>query len=307
VLWVAKAAFQKGLSAVPRGEGVNYALQRYVTRKLPPPEQRLRWKFSLAVRHLEAFEQHGPRRGVSDALFYEFGAGWDLAVPLSLWALGVERQLLVDVRPNLRLALVNVTLERLERLGAELGQAAGRELRIPEAPVASHGQLEQCFGISYRAPCDARRTGLGSASVDFVFSTDTLEHVPVEDVVPLLRECKRLLRPNGALSAVIDLSDHYSYADSSISRYNFLRYSDRVWRLANSRLQHQNRLRRPDYLEAFEAAGLEVVSEKSWRPEAQLKSLRALQPASRFDGYTFEDLAVQRLRLVARVAGSTEA
>jgi SAM-dependent methyltransferase len=281
---------------------MNYVVQRYVTRKLPAPEGRLRWKFSLAVRHLEAFEREGPRRDISETVLYEFGAGWDLAVPLSLWALGAERQILVDVRPNVRLPLVNVAIERLGRLAEELAEGAGRELRRPPAPVESLDELEGGYGISYRAPCDARRTGLGSGSVDFVFSTDTLEHVRAEDVVPLLRECGRLLRPDGVLSAVIDLSDHYSYADHSISRYNFLRYSDRVWRLANSRLQHQNRLRRPDYLSAFREAGLHVIEETSSRPRGQLESLRALEPAQRFERYTLEDLAVQRLRIVARPA-----
>jgi SAM-dependent methyltransferase len=300
--WVATAALQRGLSAVPSGERINYVVQRYVTHKLPASEGRLRWKFSLAVRHLDAFEREGPRLGIEEAVLYELGAGWDLAVPLSIWTLGAESQILVDVRPNVRIPLVNVAIERLGRLAGELGKGAGRELRRPPGPVGSLDELESLYGISYRAPCDARQTGLRPASVDLVHSTDTLEHVPAEDVVPILRECRRLLRADGVLSTVIDLSDHYSYADTSISRYNFLRYSDRVWRLANSSLQHQNRLRRPDYLSAFREAGLDVVTEKSWRPKGQLESLRALEPAERFERYTLDDLAVQRLRIVARPA-----
>ena len=72
--------------------------------------------------------------------------------------------------------------------------------------------------------------------------------------MPLLAECRRLLRPDGAFSSRIDLSDHFAHFDRSLSPYNFLRYSDRAWGLANSSLLHQNRLRRPDYVRIAELA-----------------------------------------------------
>jgi SAM-dependent methyltransferase len=222
-------------------------------------------------------------------VFYEFGAGWDLAVPLSFWALGVERQILVDRRPNVRVELVNTSIERLARLRAEHG------LRDPGGPIASLEELEARFGIRYLAPRDARATALPAGSVDFVSSTSTLEHVPAEELVPLLAECNRLLRPDGAVSSRIDLSDHYSHFDVSLSPYNFLRFDDRRWRLANSSLLFQNRLRRPDYLASFRAAGLTVVAEKAWRPDEALPG----DLAERFRAYEPEDLAVVGLRLVA--------
>jgi SAM-dependent methyltransferase len=304
--WLAKAAFQKGLSAFPHPERVNYLLQRHVTHKLPPGEDRLRRKFDRGLKHVEAYERHAAAQPFPSASLYEFGAGWDLAIPLTYWMLGAESQFLVDVRENLRLELVNVNLERFTRLAPELEEKHGRTLRIPGLePLRSLEDLEERFGIRYRAPLDARQTGLGSNSVDFVSSTVTLEHVPREDIVSLLRECRRLLRPDGILSALIDLSDHFSQIDPSISRYNFLRYSDRTWSLFNSSLQHQNRMRRPDYLSAFDEAGLEVVSEE---PETagpkQLDALRGLELAERFRSYPFDELAVIRLRLVARAAGN---
>jgi len=171
--------------------------------------------------------------------------------------------------------------------------------------VGSIGELADRFGINYRAPVDARATGLESGSVDFVSSTVTLEHVPREHVIPLLGECVRLLRPDGVVSALIDLTDHYSQIDESISRYNFLRYSDRAWRRINSNLQHQNRMRRPDYLAAFAEAGLEIVWEKSMAGgEAHIASLRKLDLAERFRAYPFDELAVARMRVVARPKGA---
>ena len=299
---MAKAAFQKALSVLPHPERINYVLQRHVTHKLPPAEERLRRKFDRGLKHIEAYERHGPGRPISEAALYEFGAGWDLAIPLTFWMLGADQQELVDVRPNLRLELVDVNLERLARLAPELEQKYERGLRKPDpTPLGSLDELESRFGIRYVAPVDARSTGFESGSVDFVSSSVTLEHVPREDVVPLLRECVRLLRPDGIVSALIDLSDHFSQIDASISRYNFLRYSDRAWGRINSSLQHQNRMRRPDYLSAFDEAGLEIVWEKSMvGGEAQIAALKKLDLADRFRVYPFDELAVVRMRVVAR-------
>ena len=287
--WLAKAFLQKGLSVLPQAERANYLLQRHVTRSLPGPEAGFGRRFERAARHVEAYAEHGPERALGEAVFYEFGAGWDLAVPLSLWALGVERQVLVDRRPNVRAELVNTSIERLGRLAVEHG------LRSPGGPIVTVEELEPRFGIRYVAPLDARATGLPAGSVDFVTSTSTLEHIPQGDLVPLLAECRRLLGSDGAVSSRIDLSDHFSHFDHSLSPYNFLRYSDRTWSLVNSDLLHQNRLRRPDYVSAFERAGLTVVGERPWRPNVPLPE--DLDP--RFRDYDPEDLAVARLRIVA--------
>jgi SAM-dependent methyltransferase len=287
--WLAKAFLQKSLSALPQAERANYLLQRHVAHSLPGSEAGFRRRFERAERHVQAYREQGPPRPLSEAVFYEFGAGWDLAVPLSFWALGVERQILVDLRPNARTDLVNTSLERLGHLAAERG------LRAPGGPVASVAELEPRFGIRYLAPQDARATGLPAGSVDFVTSTSTLEHVPEEELVPLLAECRRLLRPDGAVSSRIDLSDHFSHFDDSVSPYNFLRYSERRWSLVDSKLLHQNRLRRSDYVSAFEQAGFEVVSERPWRPGVELPD----DLDEKFRGYDPDDLEVVRLRLVA--------
>lgn len=300
--WLAKAALQKGMSALPASERVNYLFQRHVSRSLPASEAALRRKFDRAAAHLRAYEEHGPGKPLSEAVLYEFGAGWDLAVPLSYWALGVERQLLVDIHANLRLELVNSALERLRTLAPELGAAAGRELRVPDR-MSSTAELEPRFGIAYVAPRDARATGFDAKSVDLVTSTNTLEHIPARDIPPILRECRRLLRPDGVFSSRIDLADHYSYFDRGLSPWNFLRYDDARWRWLNSDLLYQNRLRRPDYLGAFAEAGLGIVDEVASRPDdAGLAELARLELADRFRGYALDDLAVTALVLVARPA-----
>ncbi|MFL5921467.1 MAG: class I SAM-dependent methyltransferase [Gaiellaceae bacterium] len=299
--WLAKAALQRGLGALPQGERLNYFFQRRVLRSLPAGEAALRRKFSRALQHLGVYREHG--RGVrpAEATFYEFGAGWDLAIPLAYALLGVGRQVLVDIRPSARLELVNDSLASLERLRPGLEAEAGSELRPLGRPLGSLDELESRFGIRYVAPCDARDTGLPDGSIEFASSTDTCEHIPEDDLASIFRETRRLLRPGGAFSCRIDLQDHYAYFDRSISRYNFLRFSDGTWRLANSPLHFQNRLRSPDYLRLVREAGLELASTTPSGPsEEGLAELELLPLAPRFRGYAPEELGVTVLSFVAR-------
>src|ERR671936_784164 len=271
--WVVKAALQRALGLLPQGERLNYLFQRHVSRSLPGGEPVVRRKLARARQHLDAFG-----RPAGDAVFYEFGAGWDLAIPLAYAALGVGKQVLVDIRPSARVELVNENLGAFRRLSDELEQEAGRELRRLPERIDSLSELDGQLGIAYLAPRDARATGLADGSVDFVSSTDTCEHIPEGDLAGIFAECHRLLRPGGAFSCRIDLADHYAYFDRSLSRYNFLRFPDRAWNLVNSPLHFQNRSR---------AQGLE--------------ELRRLPLAPRFrDGYTPEELGVTVLSFVGR-------
>lgn len=299
--WLAKAALQRGLGALPQGERLNYVFQRRVLRSLPAGDAALRLKFSRALQHLGVYRDHAPEVPPERATFYEFGAGWDLAIPLAYALLGVGRQVLVDIRPSARLELVNDSLASFERLRAELEAEAGAELRPLGRPLGSLAELEARLGIRYLAPCDARDTGLDEGSIDFASSTDTCEHIPEADLAAIFRETRRLLRPGGTFSCRIDLQDHYAYFDRSLSRYNFLRFSDRAWRVVNSPLHFQNRLRSPDYLRLVREAELDLVVERPSGPSDEGRAeLRALPLAERFRGYGEDDLGVTVLSFVAR-------
>lgn len=300
--WLAKAALQRGLGLLPgQGERLNYLCQRRVLHSLPLGDSALRQKFARALAHLRAYETHGPGMPPAEATFYEFGAGWDLAIPLAYASLGVGAQILVNIRPSARAELVGETMGALERLRPELEEAAGRSLRPLGGPVTSLAELEPRLGIRYLAPCDARATGLPGGSVNFASSTDTCEHIPAPDLAAIFAESRRLLRPGGAFSCRIDLQDHYAYFDRGLSRYHFLRFSDRMWRLLSSPLQFQNRLRAPDYLRLVREAGLELAAENPSGPsEAGRAELQRMPLAPRFREYSLDELGVTILSFVAR-------
>ena len=100
------------------------------------------------------------------------------------------------------------------------------------------------------------------------------------------------------MSHEVDMIDEYSYFDSSITPFNFLRFSDRAWRLINNPLIPLNRLRVSDFRECFPEAGFTVVEEvvKRGSPEA----LARIRLAPRFARYDPSDLLVLMAWFVAK-------
>src|SRR5262249_38309141 len=203
-------------------------------------------------------------------------------------------QVLVDIRDLLRLATLNHTIALFERVSTPVG-------RRPRGELAAKSELETRFGITYRAPCDARATGLAAGSLDCVTSSNTLEHIPEADIRAILRECHRCLRDDGVMSFLIDYQDHYSYFDDTINGYNFLKYSDRSWTYYNPSLHYQNRLRHKDYLALFQETGWEILEERRHRVKGEDRAAVArLRLDGRFKPYSLDERAVRDAPLVLR-------
>jgi SAM-dependent methyltransferase len=299
VNWKYKALLQGVFSRLPHGERLNHLFQRYVTRSLPAPPATV-WRIvEKAMRNHRAVGRYY-EGGLGRARFYEFGAGWDLIIPMAYYSLGINDQTVVDIRPLARPDLVQATIDELMREGAARGLSRlPRPLSLCAADLAK--ALADQFGITYLAPCDARRTPLASGSIDCVTSTDTMEHLPLDDLEAVLRESFRLLRPGGLIVCQIGYEDHYSYFDGAISAYNFLQYSDRAWRLYNPALHYQSRLRHSDYRRLFGEAGFKILEEERTEPSvSDLMMLREIPLAARFSSYDRHDLGIREARFIAQ-------
>ena len=219
--WVAKAAVQRGSCRPASGRaGQPIVFQRHVLRSLPAGRVRVPTQVRAARSStVRAYEEHGPERTPSDAVFYEFGAGWDLAIPLSYAALGVGRQVLVDIRPSVRVELVNDSLMAFERLWGELEAEAGEK----GAPPRRSDRLDGRARAAVSGSPISRRATLGRPGCPPSRSTSSPAPTPAstspqDDLAEIFRESFRLLRPGGAFSCRIDLQDHYSYFDPTASR-----------------------------------------------------------------------------------------
>ena len=280
--WLLKACTQKVISWLPRSDSLNYVFQKHVTKTARLRPEWFDHKIDQAARHLrnwdKAEHQGRPHRAI------ELGTGWHPVVPIALGLAGVDEVLSVDRSNLVRAAKVSAVL-RMFIEAADDGRLAERlkvqrpdRLEIirslaadPEIAAARLADLGVAFLVG-----DARGTDLPAASINLFTSNNTFEHIPPDVLLDILVEMRRLAAPGAVLSHFVDLSDHYSHFDGSLSPYNFLRYSDSQWRLLNNRLVFQNRLRVPGYRRLFSAAGLDLVDEDGYTPQpvADIESLR---------------------------------
>ena len=300
--WKVKALLQRTISILPASEGINYLFQKHISRNLPVNDKTLEEKIVLAAKRVEMYGRFSTKP-LEEGVFYEFGAGWDLIGPLATFALGVNKQILLDISPHVRFELINNALRRIAEKNKYFSSRSGKELRLfPVNQVNSVAEIDRNFGIEYKAPADARATALPEASVDHISTNSTLEHIPEEALQQIMQESYRILRPGGIMHHYIDLKDQFTYFDSSLSKYNFLRYSPARWRVFNSSLQYQNRLRYPDYRRMIKQAGFEILLEELVHAtDEEIRAFRKLPLHGAYrDLYSEQELTVQLYRIVAR-------
>lgn len=284
--WKFKSLMQRVFSAIPNGELVNEQFQRHVTHGLPIADSTVQEYADAAKHHLKAAQSYG-NTDIELGTFFEFGAGRDCAVAWSLHQLGVTRQTIVDIKKLARLDLLLSVADRLADLNGEPRRIDNRD---------DLERFLRAAGITYLAPFDARKTGFDAGSVDYITSTDTLEHIPIVDIAAIYTECYRILRDGGIMSFHIDYEDHYAKFDKQISVYNFLSFDEYQWKKHNSSLHFQNRLRHDDHIALIVDAGFEVLDCQLTGPEAS--DLVALSTVQLDPNYS----AIDPLRLGIRSA-----
>jgi SAM-dependent methyltransferase len=245
-----------------------------------------------------------PGRGVC----VEVGTGWRPFLPFVLSLLGAERVLTYDVNRWLNARYAFETFRALEsRLDVVTEKAGVSPALLRDRYGAAAAQVHDldsllaAFRVEYRFPGDARRTGLADGSVDYVVSSNVLEHIPPETLREIHRETSRILKPDGLAVHRFNPADHWSHADRSVVSVNFLRFSPREWHwYGGSGLAYHNRLRCVQHLRLFEEAGLRVLSH---RERLDARALEALQLGRiplhpDFAGFSPEELAADYMWVV---------
>jgi len=291
----------KFLSGIPRGDVFHFFLQKHFTRSLPISDDVFFDKVRIGLKHLSSFQNVRGDLPLEELSALEFGAGWELVGPFLNAALGMRHQTIVDIKTLVRIELLRDTLSKMKRHREEIEHLANRKftqefleyLKSSPKDLASLSTI----GIRYVVPVDLRNAPFDSSSFDLILNSSTLEHIPRESIVQILNGCHRILRPDGILSCVIDLTDHYAHSDPTLTYYNFLKYSEADWQWYNSALQYQNRLRARDYLEMFRSAGFTVVARDQYiGRENEAAMLVSLPLAQEFrNRYSREELEITRL------------
>lgn len=305
--WRTKALLQKILSIFPWRHRLYHWFRWRVLGTLghgPGAHQkRLTW----AGQHIRYYLQHSGAQGLPP-LILELGTGEFTTVPMALFLCGAEKILTVDVaqlfnrayflamldslasysRDALRTLLPLLQAKRLDVLRSLAHRA--EELTIPEILAAC--RIEALV-------TDARTTGLPNQSADLILSNTTLEHIPRETLSGILTEFRRILKPEGIMSHLIDMSDHYEHTDHSITPYHYLQYDYRTWKRFNSAFIYQNRLRLPDYVQLIKETGFEALETWTYAANPDLLAQVSLDPA--FQHYTPEALAITHLWSISKV------
>jgi hypothetical protein len=109
--WWTKAAAMRILSLVPGGGSVYAWSQQHVTRSLVPNRGRVAHKIGVGLSYADWLEGNQCADALPAGTHLDLGAGWHPTIPLLFYALGCERQYLLDVKPVLTHQLLSQTVE----------------------------------------------------------------------------------------------------------------------------------------------------------------------------------------------------
>lgn len=183
----------------------------------------------------------------------EFGAGKSLEQNIYLSNF-FDHQTLIDLNHMIDFKLVNIAIKQLNKINNTYSKNV----------ISNFDDLRLNYNIDYMAPVDIASTNLiKNDTFDGCISTNTLEHIPKENLVNILIKLKNIIKNEGLVSAIIDYSDHYSHTDKNLSPLNFLKYNSYEFNYYNHDSHYQNRLRHDDYKDIFQKIGFKVLKSKA--------------------------------------------
>ncbi|MDA2921967.1 methyltransferase domain-containing protein [Patescibacteria group bacterium AH-259-L07] len=202
----------------------------------------LNYAFNVFEKHFLRAKKYLPKEQGFTVL--EIGPGDSLFSAIIAQAYGASFTYLVDVE--------NFAKEEMSEFGKMIDFLKQKGLRVPKIPAGTQTKdLSTIYHYRYLTNgLNSLRT-IPSNSIDFIFSTATLEHIHKNEFLKTMRELKRILKTNGICSHEVDLKDHLG------SSLNNLRFSEKLWErdlIYNSSF-YTNRIRFSDMLNVFKKAG----------------------------------------------------
>jgi len=304
--WKIKAAVQRACAIVPIGK---QALYRQIQCRCGQLEHGYDYSFLLseAVRMTRLLASKGFT--MEGASVMEVGTGWRMDIPIGFFLCGAQRIVTCDLNryliKSLALRTVQFILDNPGEIRSIFSSVHPTLLEDRLAALKEISTVEDLFaiaGIEYCAPCDCAHTKFASHSFDIHFSYTVFEHIPGPTLEAILLEANRLLKPGGVILHHIDLSDHFEQVDRSITKVNFLRFTEADWsRYAGTPWSYHNRLRRDEYREIFEKSAQDIVY---WNDVVDQRSLECLRNgfplAAQYRGLPAEALSTVIVDVMSR-------
>ncbi|MEM7086955.1 MAG: hypothetical protein AAF489_12275 [Bacteroidota bacterium] len=137
---------------------------------------------------------------------------------------------------------------------------------------------------------------------DIIISRFVLEHVPPDILKKLHQRFYEQLPVGGCVLHLISPSDHRAYSDSSLSLYDFLRFSEEEWNAIQTKFDYHNRLRLPQYLAIFKEhfEVIHVESNACKNPSESYDKFKKLEIHNDFAHFTEEELTAGSINVLLR-------
>jgi len=298
-MWKLKILIQFILAYLPKGEQINYLLQKQIGSH---SQERIKMYILENVKRLTFISEYVELR---DSSVLEIGTGWNGVGALLLYLMGAKVVYTYDHIPHVRWELLQTSISEIEKQIDQISlitsipysQLYDRLVMLKNA--TSLNMIFERANIIYKAPGDARKSGLPDKSMDLVYSNAVLEHVPEQLIHDLTIETRRILKQNGVAYHAIGLHDHYVSFDKKLTNVNFLKYPEWVWALfIKNRISYHNRLREKQFIEIFKLYGAKIEAMRNKIDPHDLEVLKTMRIDKRFSGMTHEELATYHLEVV---------
>lgn len=265
--WKIKASLQKLLNLTRLGDQLNHipaTLQKEYHKNV------CLYQFYECIRKFELAQITLSSETQKKAL--EIGTGYSLIAPITLFLLGFDQIVTVDISNDVSIKglqkqinylfqedVKNNILEKSKFESAELEEKMNR--------IQSCKTLEDLFtfcNIIYIPNYTFAAIENTSSSYHYIYSQVVFEHISPEVLQQLFVKMKQWLHTDGCAVHTINFIDHFAnpgfFQDKKISEFNFLKYSNKTWDFwAGNAIAYTNRLSYLYYLELCKQNELNVI------------------------------------------------
>lgn len=305
--WLINTAVQRAISWLPQSLRWNSVFQSVFTRSIQLGFGMLQNRAEYCTKTLDAYFALSKALPSSAFHVLEIGTGRYPVAPIAFYLCGAEQISTFDIISLLGSRRVKQTLE----LFASCYRSGELQKLLPRLLPERAARLEEMLLLADFIPCkrvlaklnikvfvrDAQQTGLPSESVNVMFSHTVLQHFPLPVLQNVFAELRRVASPGAIMGHWINMADLFAPFDPSISRLNCFRFSTRQWRVLNSPLTPQNRLRLSDYRRVAINSGFQILKEDV--TSAEERELARVPLASEFRHYSREDMLAAYVFLLA--------
>lgn len=184
----------------------------------------------------------------------EMGPGDSIASAIMAYAFGATNIYLMDVG-----SFATKDLDIYKNIATKVKEAGYKSPDISKAKTIDD-VLTACNASYITTGLDGYKE-IPSDSIDLIWSHSVLEHVRKADFDNFMRQTRRIIKPSGYISHIIDLQDHLDH------NLNNLRFSEKLWesKFLSSSGFYTNRMRYYDIANTFQKAGFEILDTSKGR------------------------------------------